>query len=847
MMSRGWLRMLACAALVAAPAAALASGPAWRLSDYTRESWKMTEGLPQDSITAIRQTRDGYLWLATLDGLARFDGVRFHTVNLIREAGIGANVVTALAEDAGGTLWIGTRDGLVEYRNGRFVLSGATAALSNRSIRALTVGRDGSLWVATRWGGLNHLREGRVTVYTTRDGLGSDDVRAVVETPDRAVWIATAAGLHRMHDETITAVPVGPLPGNLLVAELFLDRTGRLWVGSDTSVWRLDPRAPAAATRVLDRVGARAFCEDGDGTLWIGTGSGLARVVDDVAEAAPRDSLTYPNVRSLATDHEGSLWIGTDGGGLNRYRKASVVLRAPGGATVGDPVMAVYRAADGAIWTGANCGGVTRWEGDRTTTYARRDGLPNDCIRSITGDATGAIWVGTLGGLVRIDQGRIRSWTTADGLTDNRVMAVAVTRDGTVWAGTGGSGVDRFRDGRVANLRAADGLGHDDVRLVTESRDGSVWIGTLGGGLARWREGSLTRLSRAEGLSNDNVLALLEDPDGTLWIGTLGGGLNRYRQGTFVQYSTRNGLFSDGIFQILDDGRGYFWLGCNRGIFRVSRDDLEAVASGRRTRVQSVWFGKAEGLRTAGVMGGTQPSATIDREGRLWFPTIEGVAVLDPRRLVKNTVPPPVHVEEIRVDRTPVPRASWAAIPPGRRSVEIDYTALSFVAPDRVQFRYRLRGDSDEWLDVGSRRTAYFTNLRPGRYRFEVKAANNDGVWNAWDASAEFTLEPFFYERRAFFAVYIIPVLGLLWLVYRLRVRALNARQRELGAQVEKATAELKVLSGLLPICASCKQIRDDGDAWKPVEEYIRAHTEATFSHGICPDCMKRLYPEYRD
>ncbi len=850
MMTRGWWRALVCGvgvALVAMPAPGSASGPAWRLSDYTRDVWKMTEGLPQDSVTDILQAHDGYLWLATLDGLARFDGVRFHTVNLIREAGIGANVVTALAEDAGGTLWVGTRDGLVEHRGGRFVLSPASTALSNASVRSLTIGRDGSLWVGTRWGGLNHLRDGRVTPYTTGDGLSSNDVRAVVETGDGAVWIGTASGLHRLHDGRITAVPLGPPPGGLLVAELFLDRSGRLWVGSDTSVWSLDPRAPGQAMRILERVGARAFCEDADGTLWVGTGSGLARVVDGIVESAPRESLTYPNVRSLATDHEGSLWIGTDGGGLNRYRKASVVLRAPGGAPVGDPVMAIYRAADGAIWTGANCGGVTRWDGDATVTYTKRDGLPNDCIRSITADATGAIWVGTLGGLARIERGRIRAWSTADGLTDNRVMAVAVTRDGTVWAGTGGSGVDRFHDGRVVNLDAADGLGHDDVRLVMEGHDGSVWIGTLGGGLARWRDGALTRLSRADGLSNDNVLALLEDADGTLWIGTNGGGLNRYRDGRFVHYSTRNGLFSDGIFQILDDGQGHLWMGCNRGIFRVAREDLDAVAAGRRTGVQSMWFGPAEGLRTAGVMGGTQPSAAMDGGGRLWFPTIEGVAVLDPRQLVRNAVPPPVHVEEIRVDRQAVARESWPSIPPGRRSVEIDYTALSYVAPERVRFRYRLRGDSDEWTDVGDRRTAYFTNLQPGRYRFEVKAANNDGVWNDQGAAAEFVLQPYFYERPVFYTLYILPALGLLWLAYRLRVRALNARQRELSAQVEKATAEIKVLSGLLPICASCKRIRDDGDDWKPVEEYIRARTEATFSHGICPDCMKRLYPEYRD
>jgi hypothetical protein len=261
--------------------------------------------------------------------------------------------------------------------------------------------------------------------------------------------------------------------------------------------------------------------------------------------------------------------------------------------------------------------------------------------------------------------------------------------------------------------------------------------------------------------------------------------------------------------------------------------------------VRSESFGRAEGLKPGGAMGGTQPAGAVGPEGRLWFPTINAVAVIDPRHLVRNTVAPLVHVVKVTVDRRVVDGEGLRGLAPGSRSIEIAYAGLTFVAPRKAQFRYRLEGQSPEWEDVGARRTAYYMNLRPGRYRFTVVASNNDGVWNDKGATVEFEILPFFYETRVFYAGCVTLAVGALLLGLRLRERRNRARERELQQQVDLAMAEVKVLSGLLPICASCKRIRDEADAWKPVESYIHEHSQASFSHGICPDCMKKLYPEF--
>lgn len=834
-----------------APPPALALDPSRRLADYTHDTWSMAHGLPHEGIAAVLQTRDGYLWVATLDGVARFDGARFEVFDLIRTAGLPTNVVVALAEAQDGAVWMGTRDGLVRYHQGRFTAYSTEQGLSSNAVRCLLVGRDGALWIGTRWGGLNRLHNGQVTAYTRSDGLQHDDVRSLAEDPAGGVWVGSAGGLNFVREGRVTAPPLATNPVARLVSALHVDRKGTLWVGTDATLWEIpDPArhreagVPLPATRRYAGTEVRAFFEDQFGSLWVGLGWGVARVRGDRFEVATeRERLSHHHVRSLTGDREGSLWIGTDGGGLNRWRDASIVLW-PDSATA-MPLLAVYRAADGAMWAGGNCGGAARWANGVATRVTTADGLPSDCVQSLAGEPSGAVWIGTVAGAARWYRGKVTSvYTTANGLPQNQVMSIAVGRRGDLWFGTGGEGLLHVDGGTLTRYGQDNGLAHPDIRAIVEARDGAVWIGTLGGGLARWQDGAMTRLSRADGLSSDHVLTITEDPDGTLWVGTNGGGLNRLRDGRIAHFSSANGLPSDSVFRILDDGRGALWMSSHRGIFSVTRQQLEDVALGRTARLTPRWFGAPDGLPGGGALGGTQPAGDRDPDGRLWFPTLRGPAVVDPEHLVHNAIAPQVHIERVRVDGLDVSGEALRRLGPGARNMEIDYTALSFIAPSQVRFKYHLEGYDDEWVETGARRTAYFTNLPPGSYRFRVIASNNDGVWNEEGDAIAFQLRPRFYQTRVFYGLCLAAVAALVWAAVRVRERRLRDRERELAREVDQALAQVKVLSGLLPICASCKRIKDQAESWRPLESYIQEHSQADFTHGICPECMHKLYPD---
>jgi ligand-binding sensor domain-containing protein len=811
----------------------------------------VSDGLPDNRVTSVLQTQDGYLWVASFSGVARFDGARFVEFNLIHRAAVEGNVAKVLLEARDGSLWIGTRDGLVNYHNGHFTAITTRQGLSDSSVSALCLGSDGSLWVGTRRGGLNRIRDGKVTALDMGSAMSNNEVRALVEDRQGTLWVGSASGLSRVRSGLVSSVSLGTGQTAPSIASLHIGRQGSLWIGTSAGLWLMPPARRGLTDQVvpIPAFAGRdvlALCEEEDGTVWVGTASGLAKMNRERVEFSTDGTLARGAVQSLTIDREGSLWVGTDGEGLSRLRKASVVMRSSDSAP-SNRLTAVYRDVGGTMWTASACGGVTRWDSSGTTAFGTRQGLPNECVRALAGGPDGTLWIGTDGGLARLRDGRITSYGLKDGLSNLLVMAVTVDKAGSVWVGTGGSGLDRFSGDRFVNYSSANGLTHNDIRAIAEGPDGTIWIATMGGGLNRWRRGVLDHITRADGLSSNYVLALLIDKDGTVWVGTEGGGLDRVRSNGITHYTSLQGLPSDDVFQILDDGRGNLWMSCGRGIFWVARSEFEEVTAGLRSRLRAGWLGHAEGLRPATIEAGGQPSGAIDAAGRLWFPTMNGAAIVDPGRLVLNNVAPQVHIERVLVDRHEVAFDQLATIPAGRHAFEFDCTALSFVAPTQVQFRYQLKGLSDEWVDVGSRRTVYFNNLRHGTYRFQIQASNSDHVWNVDGAVVEFTVLPRFYETIWFYILTTAFGTWLVWVVHRLRIRRLRIRQEELSHEVEEALAEIKILSGLLPICASCKRIRDDSQAWRPLESYIRDHSQAKFSHGICPECMKKLYPEYVD
>jgi ligand-binding sensor domain-containing protein/signal transduction histidine kinase len=776
--------------LLAPPAAAL--NPDLAITQYVHRAW-IAEGvegsLPQSSVFAIRQTQDGYLWLATQEGLARFDGVRFKVFDTRTSDQIRHNDTWALLEDLDGALWIGTRGGgLTRLKDGVFVNFGKEHGLAGDAVQALWQAPDGTLWIGTRGDGLGRYKEGVFTTFTTADGLTSNAIDAVLGDRDGTLWIGTdGGGVTLLRDGAFTPLTTRQGLAGDSVQALFEDREGSVWIGTSAGLnrWR-DGKLDVFRVRDgLSNDNIRALHQDRHGSLWIGTfGGGLNRYARGRFSAfTTRQGLSSDNVGAIHEDREGSLWVGTDTGGLNRLKDSKFITYTTQEGLPNDNARAVLEDPDGAIWIGT-FGGLARYHDGAFRTWTTRDGLSGDAVLSLAPGRDGALWAGTLGGgISRLHQGRVTRYGKGQGLSNDTVLALLEDRDGTLWAGTRSGGLNRLENGRFRAFTTADGLAANDVRYLLEARDGGLWIATLGGGVSRWRDGAFSSITRADGLSSDLVLSLHEEADGTLWIGTFGGGLNRLKDGKFTAYGARDGLPDDVVFQILDDGRDHLWLSSNHGVARLSKRELDDFAEGRATRLNPATYGVTDGMRSAECNGAHQPAGWRARDGRLWFPTIRGVASVDPDRMPVNALPPPVVIEELRVDGREVPLDGDVELPPGRSRVDFQYTALSLLAPRKMHFRYRLEGYEEAWVDAGSERSASYTNLPPGRYRFHVIAGNEDGVWNEQGAALAFRLKPRLWQYRAFWLVYaaaLVLAVAAGMRLQRRRVRQLQAREREL-------------------------------------------------------------------
>jgi signal transduction histidine kinase/ligand-binding sensor domain-containing protein len=785
--------VLACLLVAAGPrASAQALDPGKALTQYHVDTWTTADNLPQNSVTAILQSRDGYLWLGTYGGLGRFDGVRFATFDTANTPELLSNGIQALLEDRVGAVWIATNGGgLTRCQGGRFTTTTAAEGLPSDIVRCLKAGRDGSLWIGTN-DGLSRFQGGRFTNLTTKEGLTNGVVRAL-EEDETGLWIGTnGGGLDRLEGDTLTHLTDRDgLPSNFVFA-LLRTRDGSLWIGTNGGGLARRDQGKIRTFTTRDGLPSNiiwSLHEDAGGTLWVGTyGGGIARFRNGRFEAlGSRDGLSNDFVRALASDREGSLWIGTYAGGLCRLRDGKFTTYTTREGLGHDFARTVLEDRDGALWVGTTGGGLCRLRADRFRCWSAADGLAEG-IRALHQDPAGNLWVGTDGaGLFRFEGGRFRRVETGGGLSHANVGAISDDGQGGLWIGTNGGGLVHFAGGRFTDHRAAEGRAGNFILATLVDRRGVVWAGTDGAGLARLEDGRFTTVRRKDGLAGDIVFCLYEDAAGALWVGT-SGGLSRYQEGRFTSFTTRQGLVDDVVFQILEDGEGRFWLSGNKGISRVAKADLEALARGERASISPVRYGTADGMKSNECSGVAQPAGARGKDGRLWFPTTRGVVVIDPAHIAVNPLVPPVEIEEVVVDGEP---AASLDFPPGRARWEFHYTAPSFLAPGRVQFKYRLEGFDPDWVPADTRRTAYYTRLPPGRYTFHVIASNPDGVWNEAGAKVELSVRPFFWETRWFYALCALGAGLGGFRTFRLRVRQLREHKRELEALVAVRTRDL--------------------------------------------------------
>jgi len=822
------------------------------IRQFCLDRWGLDQGLPQNSVQSIIQTRDGFLWLGTQEGLVRFDGVQFAVRDKGNTEALSSNHVGSLGQTPDGDLWIGTfGGGLVRCRGGRFSRVSLSDTTTNVEITSiLTQDADSHVWVGTDQLGLCQVAGDEVVRYGREAGLPSDTVTSLCRDRQGALWAGTPSGLvcllegrHRTYT-TRDGLP------NDSITSLCDDREGGLWVGTARGLCHLQSgrfQSYSARDGLRDDL-VRCVHLDRDENLWIGTNGGLYRYCRDrFSSIGRRDGLISELIECLFEDNEGSVWFGTSGGGLNRIREGKVSAYSSRDGFVSPNIYSICGDGRGGLWAGTYDGQVYRLSEGTVMPLddLQRGARDSTRIRALCWESPDVLWIASERSFRRLRGGVSTTYSTRDGMPQSPVRVILRDRDGRVWAGTDGGGLACLQGGRLCLYTRADGLAGDSIRALLQDHRGDLWIGCYSG-LSRFREGHFKTYTTADGLSSDRIRALHEDRDGTLWIGTYGSGLNRLRDGRVDRYTARDGLYNDVVFSILEDSSDRLWMSCNKGIYSVSKKQLDAFSSGRTSHILCSVYNRSDGMPASECNGGS-PAGWKTDDGRLWFPTLEGIAQIDPSRIPVNTRVPPVVIDRIAIDGEPVDLSATITLSPDSQRFEIHYTALSFLAPEKVRFRYMLDGFDQTWVEAGTRRAAYFTRLPPGEYRFRVIACNNDNLWNREGASILVSQRPHFYETRLFYVACAAGLLLAFFLLYTLRVRQLNRRERILEARIEEALGKIKVISGLLPICASCKKIRDDQGYWNKIETYIREHSTAEFSHGICPECMKNIYPEYYD
>lgn len=757
-------------------------------AQYQIDRWTTNEGLPQNSITSLTQTRDGYLWMTTNDGLVRFDGVRFTVFNRNNSPEFPTNRLSSLFEDQSGRLWFHTEGGgILFYEKGRFRLAARPNELPPAALSAFH--HDGAGGVLFHSGGQNYRWQADKFVPLQLPGVPANSL-IILTDRDGGFWFTDKACVHRLKDGQVKTYQTAAKGQDIVYHAAYQDRQGSIWLflSPTTADKLLRIKNEQVQSYPFPGSNSWQFIEDLAGNLWFTVyNQGVYHI--DAATAAASDPLSdairqvvaIPGISSntsgqLCPDREGGLWLGTEQG-LLRLQPQTIRYFNKQDGLPSENVYPLYEDRAGNVWAGIWQNSLVKYAGGRFTTVLQA--IETYFITTLFEDRQGRLWYGALGKLFYLENGKPVLAGAQVGFPQyTEFSVIAQDKDDALWFGTS-NGLSCYANGQATVFTKQDGLPDNYVIALLPTRDGKLWIGTRSG-LGVWENGALRSFTEKDGLGSNYIRSLYEDADGVVWIGSYDGGLTRLKDGRFTRYSTNEGLYSNGIFCILEDSQGWFWMNSNQGLHRVRRQELNDFAEGRTRFLTSIAYNKIEGN------GGRQPAGIKTRDGKLWFPTGQGITVVDPATVKTNPLAPPVLIEEISIERQPVSNDLFqsavhnlpAAITlnPSQRNLELRYTGLSYLDSEQVKFKYRLEGLERDWNEVGTRRSAYYSYLPPGAYTFRVTAANRDGVWNPVGAAVRVIVQPPFYQTWWFWAACFMSASALIVGGFRYRVRQLQAR-----------------------------------------------------------------------
>ena len=733
-------------------------------TEFAVETWQTDNGLPQNSVTDVFQSKNGYIYASTYNGIARFDGVRFALSDSVTSPELKNSRITSLYQDKTGIIWIGHETGDVSWlENGLFHSLDMGTNWPASEIVGFGSDDEGSIWALNHAGSLIRLRDGKILAPLPSPVKTPPGTPRLVEAGN-GLWTTFRGVAAYVHDGELqpfhfdstseTAYFESTCPsrdGGLWVAG---ERQMRKWTGGRNGKWTANlgafPWNEAFITTML---------ETHDGSLMVGTldtGIYVFTAAGAVSHLSHTNGLPHDWIRSMAEDHEGNIWLGTGGGGLCVLRARKVWMYNPPDVWQDRSVLSVGRNRADEIWAGTEGAGLYEFANNQWQHFGSAAGLSNLFVWSVLPDKRGEVWAGTWGGgLFRRTTSLFEIPSSQENFLNLPATAMLEGNRGGIIIGTMG-GLLRFQDEKYQWLWKEE---HADIRALAQAPDGAIWFGmNSGSGLGRWENGETRIFQKKDGLGSDFVLSLALEADGTLWIGTLDNGLCRYKNGSFATVNhSKSGLASDVIYGIADDGLEYFWISSQNGIFRVSKAELNSCADGLVPSVRCLVYGRREGMATLACTGGFQPSFCRTSDGRIWFPTTKGLAVINPRFVSHNTVTPPVWIEEASVDGKPTrinrgaDGTDWLVVQPGQTRLAFQFTALSFTAPERVQFKYKLEGLEKDWLPApAGHREVNYSYLEPREYRFRVIACNSDGFWNEEGATIKVAVLPHIWQTLWF-------------------------------------------------------------------------------------------------
>ena len=780
-----------------------ALNPLKKLHQYTHINYQIENGLPQNTVLCIKQTSNGYIWFGTQEGLVRFDGRKFKIFDKKNTPALKSNWISTLLEDKSGALWIGTYHGLVKYNNNKFTVFTTEQGLTSNIINTIIQDKSGALWIGTQQGGITIFENNVFKKLITKNTTIPYNINSLHQDKTGTIWISTTKGIKWYKNEKIQE-PNNSLNEvkNSVTSKFYSKESNELWISTrGKGLYKYKNKILTNYNKengLLENNISTVF-KDMQGVLWIGGDTkGLVRLY--------KNEFNYLNSKqkqivSITSDNQGNLYFGTSNSGLNILKDGPITSYTTKDGLSHDIVYSVFEDNDNNLWIGTDGGGLNLYKDDKFKSFSIENDFLTKHIISICKDNSNTLWLGTWGnGVMIYKNNKFVKYNEIPEIQNSDIPIVYCDKDNTIWISAWGFGL--YSIDSKSNIKIfgkKEGFNHIYISSILKDKSNTLWLGTNNNGIYTYKNGKLKNYTVNDGLAYNYTSCFYEDNEGNVWIGSLGGGLTLYQNGKFTKFESLNGLYDDLILSIVEDNYNRLWFSCNKGIFSVEKREFFKLKRKKIEKINSVHYGKLDGMKSRECNGGVQPAGWKDNKGNIWFPTQKGIVKIDPKLINLSEGSPEVYIENIIADDKAIKIDDYIELSPETEKIEFHYTALAFKSRNKIQFKYKLVGFDKNWVNAGRRDIAYYTNLLPGKYIFKVKACNTQGKWDSTYKSISFVKEAHFYQVKSFFILCIFILIILIFISYKISIKQIELKHKKLKSfnvilknEVERQTIKLK-------------------------------------------------------